>query len=118
MRALVVVTLIGAIAHAQSPPPPLELPPPAPVRPSTGPKLASILAGVASAILPLAIGGGIAAGAELDDTARRRAGLDVLAAGFAIAPVVSHLVAREWWRALIFGIAPVACAAGAIGILE
>src|SRR5262245_60182226 len=108
-RAIVVVTLIGSIARAQSG---------EPVRPAGGPKLASILAGVARAIVPMAVGGGIPASAELDDTARRRAGLDVLAAGFAVAPVVSHLVAREWWRAAIFGVTPVACAVGAIALLE
>src|SRR5207302_10556821 len=54
---------------------------------------------------------------EFDDNPKR-AGVHVIVDGLALAPVVSHLVAHEWKRTLYFAIAPLACAAVAIGLLE
>jgi hypothetical protein len=118
MRAVVFASLLAAAtAHAQTMPPP-ALAPNATAPVSSKPTLASIVAGVAAALIPLAVGGGVAASADVDQTAQRRAGLDVIAAGFAVAPVVSHLAAREWRRALLFGAIPMLCSIGAIAILE
>jgi len=105
MRALAVVMVlaVGGAARADTTP---EAP------------LASLVAGVASALVPLAVGGGIAASASVDDQPTRRAGMHVIAAGFAIAPFVSHFVAREWKRGLVFGALPLACSVAAITIME
>ena len=60
--------------------------------------------GVATAVAPLCAGGAIFAGSE--EIGRRQEGLWVALAGLTAAPVVGHLIAREWARAGIFGVAP------------
>jgi hypothetical protein len=72
-------------------------------------------AGLATAMVPLAVGGGLAAGSDSQTT--KYAGIYTIAGGLALAPLVSHLVGREWKRALIFGALPVACGAAVIGLL-
>jgi len=76
----------------------------------------SLSAGLVTAIVPMAVGGGVTA--LNDDPGMRRAGIDTMCVGWAIAPFVSHAVAREWKRAAIFSAVPVAAAAVAIGLLE
>jgi hypothetical protein len=60
--------------------------------------------GVAVAVAPLCAGGVMFAGS--DEPGGRQAALWVALAGLTTAPVVSHLIVREWARAGIFGVAP------------
>src|SRR5262245_50064231 len=88
----------------------LPLAPARAAKPDSDPPVAlSIAAGVATALVPLAVGGGMIASSG--DGQTRIAGLMVLEAGLALAPIVSHAVAREGRRALLFGALPVASAA-------
>lgn len=72
-------------------------------------------AGLATAMVPLAVGGGLAAAS--DSQTAKYAGVFTIATGLALAPLVSHLVGREWKRALIFAALPIACGATVIGLL-
>jgi hypothetical protein len=72
-------------------------------------------AGLATAMVPLAVGGGITAGS--DSQTAKYAGIYVIAGGLALAPLVSHAMHREWKRGLAFGAVPVACGAAVIGLL-
>jgi len=71
--------------------------------------------GLALGMVTLAVGGGLAAGT--DSQTAKYAGVFVIAGGLAAAPVLSHLVNREWKRALAFGALPAVCAATVIGLL-
>jgi hypothetical protein len=130
-RLVAVVLLIGALATRASadeppaPPAPLQpLPPLAPLPPlkppleRKPPVFWSVAAGLATAIVPLALGGGLLATADVDEDARKHAGIHIIVTGIALAPLVSHLVAREWKRAAIFSCIPIAMAALSIGLLE
>jgi hypothetical protein len=77
--------------------------------------MGSIAAGLATAMVPLAVGGALLAG----DTSRdvKNAGMYVVQAGLALAPFVSHAVAREWARGALFSVVPVAAAAAAVGVM-
>jgi hypothetical protein len=75
----------------------------------------SLAAGVATALVPLAVGGGMLS-AEGATTAMKEAGATVAVAGLALAPFVSHAVAREWRRAIYFSVLPVGAAAGTIAL--
>ncbi len=70
----------------------------------------AMAAGLATAILPLAVGGGIVATRFSID--EQHAGILTLSAGLALAPIVSHAVTREWKRAAIWGAVPVVSAIG------
>jgi hypothetical protein len=75
-------------------------------------------AGALTALVPLSIGASIfASDANVDHTVRNP-GVLVAGWGLALAPIVSHLVVREWKRAAIFGSASVACAIGLTVLLE
>jgi hypothetical protein len=76
-----------------------------------------VVGGVVTALVPLAVGGAVAAVAG-DDPTGRRAGLHTVAVGLALAPIVSHLAAREWKRAAVFGAITVGLAALSIGLCE
>jgi hypothetical protein len=78
----------------------------------------SVGAGMGVALAGLAAGGGLLATAPAGEHPLKHAGFITIAGGLALAPIVSHLVAREWKRAIIFGIAPLALGAVAIGMLE
>lgn len=78
----------------------------------------SVGSGTGVALLGLAVGGGLLATAQPGDLSLKRAGIYTIAGGLALAPLLSHLVAREWKRAVIFGIAPLALGAVAVGMLE
>ena len=72
----------------------------------------SIAAGLTVALVPLIIGGALSAPEhntgqpDVSLDARLNAGLYIMQAGLALAPIVSHLIAHEWKRAAIFGAAP------------
>ena len=81
------------------------------------PKVAwALVAGSATALVPFAAGGAIFAGT--DDSAKRRDAVVGMLSGLALAPIVSHLVVKEWARAGIFGAIPVACVVGIAVLLE
>ncbi|MEO7328105.1 MAG: hypothetical protein ABI193_05980, partial [Minicystis sp.] len=84
----------------------LPAPPPADL-PVAEPNITgALLAGVATSLIPLTFGGLLASsGAENRD---RNTGILIAGAGFALAPIVSHAVLREWRRGLLFSIFPVA----------
>jgi hypothetical protein len=101
----------GALAPIALDPAPVPAPPlPAPGRESPRsdepPVTAAILAGVATAMIPLSLGGVLASSG--DEYSRKNAGLLLAGAGVALAPMVSHAVLREWKRGLLFSILPVA----------
>ena len=63
----------------------------------------SIAAGAAVALVPLAVAGALSwQGSDGD----RTAAIYVMQTGLLLAPIVSHLVGREWGRAAIFGVVP------------
>ena len=104
MRAVLLsLLLISVTARADEPPPKVAW---------------SFAAGLATALVPLAVGGGIVAGASKEDVVSLRAGVHVIAVGLALAPWVSHLIAREWKRAAAFGAVPLAMMVVAIGVFE
>jgi hypothetical protein len=72
----------------------------------------ALAAGAATALLPLAIG--VAHTAEATTFASRNAGFMVAGAGFALSPIVAHVVLGEWGRAAAFGAAPLAAEIGMI----
>jgi hypothetical protein len=77
---------------------------------------AGVGAGVALMIVPPAVGGAVEANS--DDINVKRGSVYLLAGGWALAPVVSHLIAREWGRAAIFGALPVAAFASIVTLLQ
>jgi hypothetical protein len=84
--------------------------------PEESPSVAwSVGAGVVTALLPMAIGGGLFA---TDSFQAKMAGTYVLLSGLALAPVVSHGIAREWGRAAVFGALPTAALLGMVWLLE
>lgn len=93
---------------------PLSLPGPPRAQPEP-PVGWAMLAGAATALVPFAVGASLFASGI--DTQRREAGSLVLVSGLALAPIISHLLVREWRRAAIFGAIPIACAIGAATLL-
>jgi hypothetical protein len=77
---------------------------------------AGVAAGAALMILPAAVGGALEAGS--DDIDVKRGGIYLLTGGMALAPIVSHLIAREWYRAVLFGALPVAAFASVVTLLQ
>ena len=118
MRECVVVVLLLAWplsrARAQPSPAPL-LPPSVAAEPAEPPVGWSIVAGMATALGALAVGGALTA---TDSKSNKEAGTYVLMTGLTLAPVMSHLVAREWKRASIFGAIPAASLLGMVALLE
>jgi len=81
---------------------------------------ASVGTGVALGIGSLFAGGlvlGLAAQDERDYI-QKRVGFHVIVDGLFLAPIVSHLIAREWKRAAVFGAINLALGAVALGLLE
>ncbi len=117
MRRLVAVVVLLALVPARAWANPLFDPTPPKVDPDP-PLFWSVAAGFATAIVPLAVGGSVLATAGENDDSPKRIGVHLIIAGLALAPIVSHLISREWKRAAIFAAAPLACAAVAIGLLE
>ena len=78
--------------------------------------LVSVSAGAALALTSLAVGGAVLATHE--SNAERKVGAYTMLSGVALAPIVSHAFAGEWDRAALFGVVPVAAAAGAMIMIE
>ena len=127
VACLSLVCLLAGVARADVPsaigdaPPLTEMlqgpQPEAPPALADSPKVGwAIFGGAATALVPLAISGALFA-RTFDTTARRDATMGMLT-GFTLAPIVSHLIAREWTRAAIFGAVPAVCLVGAAVLLE
>ena len=105
----------GLVASADEPPAPPPAPEEAPLAPST--VRAAVAVGAVAVLVPGVIGG-IRTALGADD-GQKTAGLLVASGGFALGPIVSHLVTREWARAAAFGAVPLACTyAATLFILE
>ena len=83
---------------------------------STAPVGLSVGIGLGLALVPMAVGGGLAA--RSSDARTRRLALEILAGGLALAPVVSHLVAAEGYRATVFGSVTLSAFVLAASLLE
>jgi hypothetical protein len=117
MRLVAVLLVAGLIGDARAESPLLAAPvPPRAARDDAPPVGWSVGIGFGLALIPMAIGGSLAA--TSDDLRTKHIGIELIAGGLALAPLISHLVAREWKRAGYFTIAPMVLAAVAIGILE
>ena len=76
----------------------------------------SLAIGAAVAIVPLAAGGATFAARDEVDT--RKAGIYTALTGLTFAPLASHLLGREYLRALYFTAAPLAGSILSIALLE
>lgn len=106
--ALLLVALLSARAAGDAPKPP----------PRDPPFGWSIATGLTLALVPLAVGGGLLATGDHHEVELNRGALGAIACGLAVAPIVSHLMVREWKRAAIFGAVPVAAGAVVLGMTE
>lgn len=80
--------------------------------PGDPPVALALATGAATALIPLAIGAAHTANAVTYPS--RNVGMMVAGAGFALSPIVAHIVLGEWARAAAFGAAPVAAEIGII----
>jgi hypothetical protein len=112
MRRLSLILVCAcASAYADPSPQPLQPLPFKLAAPEPRPPVAwSFAAGLATGLVTLAVGGALLGSDARDD---RIAGSYVVMSGLTLAPVVSHLVSREWGRAGVFGGLP---ALGLIGM--
>jgi hypothetical protein len=78
--------------------------------------LSSVSAGVALALGSLAVGGTLLA--LEPSNAGRKPGAAIMVTGVALSPIASHALFGEWARAALFGVVPVAGAAGAVALIE
>lgn len=76
----------------------------------------ALAAGIATALIPLTVGGAIYA--QGDSLGTKRAAFYVIEGGLALAPLVSHAVAHEWTRGLAFAALPLAAFGGTVVLLE
>ncbi len=76
----------------------------------------SVGLGLTLALGPMVVAGGLTALAS--DTRTRKRSIEVLAAGLAVAPIVSHLVAGEGARAAVFGGVTLTAAVLSTALLE
>ena len=67
----------------------------------------ALVSGVATALIPIALGGMHTASAPVGDDGARNVGFAVAGVGPALAPIVAHAVLGEWKRAAAFGAVPV-----------
>ncbi len=119
MRRVVVAVLLLVWTAALAEPLPSPIPDAVttapPVEKSGPPVVWSVVAGLATGLLSLAIGGALLA---TDNKSEQQAGTYVMMTGLALAPVVSHMVSREWKRAAIFGSIPTASLLGMTWLLQ
>lgn len=103
LRALAVclVAVLGGAASADEREPPVAV---------------AVGAGAGIAIVPLLAGGVLWASSQDDDL--HRTGMLVAMAGLTLAPVTAHLIVREYKRAAIFGVLPLAGLIANIIIME
>ena len=87
-----------------------------PARADEPPEGLAVAAGTATALVPFGIASLMMA--HEGGTADPRAGVIVLSSGLALAPVVGHLIVREWGRAGLLGALGAAGAGGMIGLFE
>ncbi len=93
-----------------------ELPAPAAEAPPRDPAPVGFIAGAATAIVPLIVGGSLMA--EDQSPRLEAAGFIVMASGFALAPWVAHGLEGSWRRAAIYGGLSLALSAGAVAEME
>jgi hypothetical protein len=93
-----------------------ELPAPAAEAPPSDPAPVGLLAGTATAIVPLMVGGALMA--EDQSPRLEAAGFIVMASGFALAPWVAHGLQGSWRRAAIYGGISLALSAAAVAEME
>ncbi len=79
------------------------------------PVVVAFVSGVATALVPLALGALHTANATNDGA--RNVGYGVAGAGIALSPIVSHVVLGEYDRAAIFGAVPVASEIAACSLM-
>jgi len=105
---------ILALILAMEPPAPVAEAPPDDPAPASAP--VGLIAGAATAIVPLIVGGALMA--EDQSPKLEAAGFIVMASGFALAPWVAHGVQGSWRRAAIYGGISLALSAGAMAEME
>ncbi len=93
-----------------------ELPAPAAGAPPDDPAPVGLVAGTATALLPLIVGGALLA--EDQSPRLEAAGVIVMASGFALAPWVAHGLQGSWRRAAIYGGVSLVLSAGAVVAME
>jgi hypothetical protein len=106
MRSLAILLLLVAAGHARADP----------VSSDERRAWWGLGVGVATALVPAAVGASLYSAG--DDFQSKHAGVYLLCGGLALAPVASHLIAREYGRALLFGALPLASMAGMVGLVE
>lgn len=75
----------------------------------------ALLAGTGAALVPFAIGAGIAAGSKT--LATKNAGVVLANGGLVLGPIVSHAIVGEWGRGFAFAAVPAASTLGNAFIL-
>ena len=93
-----------------------ELPAPATEAPPVDPAPVGLIAGTATAIVPLMVGGALMA--EDQSPRLEAAGFIVMASGFALAPWVAHGLEGSWRRAAFYGGISLALSAAAVAEME
>jgi hypothetical protein len=111
-----------AAADTEAEPPRAETPvlaldePATPPAPDEVPVALSVGLGLTLALAPMVVAGGMAA--QASDARTRKRSLEVLAAGLALGPVLSHLIAGEGSRAAVFGGVTLTAAVMSTALLE
>jgi hypothetical protein len=85
-----------------------ETPDPSDLPRADPPVTLALVAGAATAVIPLVLGAVHTASARMGTNGDRDIGYAVGGVGPALAPIVAHAVLGEWTRAAAFGAAPVA----------
>src|SRR5438105_1225769 len=116
--AYALVLLAGAAlsGRAAAAPAPTDDGPAPPLPRRTPPVMVAFAAGIATALIPLALGATYTANASTDGP--RDVGYAVAGAGFAMAPIVAHVALGEWKRAAAFGAAPVAAEIAIVSLVS
>jgi hypothetical protein len=89
-----------------------ELPAPASDPPPDEAPRVGLVAGTATAVVPLIVGGALMANDK--SPSREEAGVYVMTAGFALAPWVAHGLEGSWRRAAVYGGVSLLLSAGAV----
>ena len=108
--SFVLALLLGTASSrsvAAAPSEPVEAP-----RSAEPPVAIAVVAGVATALVPMVLGAMHIASQSTDADGPRNVGFAVSGVGPALAPIVAHAVLGEWKRAAVFGAVPVAAEIG------
>jgi hypothetical protein len=100
--------LLSCIASGACPAAALAAPPEDAAPTPEPPVVIAVVAGVATALVPLVIGGVHTATASTTDNGARNVGYAVAGVGPALSPIVAHAVVGEYVRGLAFGAPTVA----------